>query len=91
MLRRVGFRACREELEAYASRGYDAAVEDLLHPVRFPQIKDDVFECYSGKEDLGEYTALWFYRMINSERPLAEKMALFSHHLRAIGSGHLQL
>ena len=89
LLRRSGFGATREELEAYASKGYDAVVEDLLHPERLPQIEDDLFERYYGREDLGDYTALWFYRMINTQRPLAEKMALFWHHLLATGSSKI--
>ncbi len=87
LLRRAGFGARREELEAYASKGYDAVVDELLHPERFPQVEDDVFERYYGGENLGDYTALWFYRMINTKRPLAEKMALFWHHLLATGFG----
>ena len=85
LLRRAGFGARREELEAYTAKGYDAVVEELLHPERCPQVEDDVFERYYGAENSGEYTALWFYRMINTKRPLAEKMALFWHHLLATG------
>jgi hypothetical protein len=32
LMRRAGFGAPREELEARAARGYEAAVEELLHP-----------------------------------------------------------
>ena len=32
LMRRAGFGAGREELEARVSRGYDATVEELLNP-----------------------------------------------------------
>ena len=32
LMRRAGFGATREELEAYVAQGYDAVVEELLHP-----------------------------------------------------------
>ena len=89
LLRRAGFGATMEELEEYAARGYDAVVDDLLHPERLPQVEDDLFERYYGREDLGDYTALWFHRMINTRQPLREKMALFWHHLLATGSSKL--
>ena len=37
LMRRAGFGATRDELEEYASRGYEQVVEDLLHPERFPR------------------------------------------------------
>ena len=32
LMRRAGFGAAREELEARAAKGYEATVEELLHP-----------------------------------------------------------
>ena len=32
LMRRAGFGATRDEIEAYAARGYDATVEELLDP-----------------------------------------------------------
>ena len=32
LLRRAGFGATRDELEAYQEKGYEATVEELLHP-----------------------------------------------------------
>ncbi len=34
LMRRAGFGAGRDELEARAAKGYDATVEELLHPER---------------------------------------------------------
>ena len=42
LMRRAGFGAPRDELEAYAAQSYEAIVEDLLHPERFPEVADDV-------------------------------------------------
>ena len=32
LMRRAGFGATRDELDAYAAKGYEATVEDLLNP-----------------------------------------------------------
>ena len=37
LMRRAGFGATRDELEAYAAKGYEAVVEGLLHPEQFPE------------------------------------------------------
>ena len=87
LARRAGFGATRDELEEYASRGYDAVVEDLLHPERFPEVESDlVGRYYLGSildGAIGVESQSWFYRMINSQRPLQEKIALFWHHVFA--------
>ena len=89
LLRRAGFGATRDELEAFAARGYDAVVEDLLHPERFPDLDEDILERYllglRHEEYLPSWNARWMYRMINSRRPLEEKMALFWHGVFATG------
>jgi hypothetical protein len=36
LLRRAGFGATREELEQYSAQGYEATVEELLHPETAP-------------------------------------------------------
>jgi uncharacterized protein (DUF1800 family) len=89
LLRRAGFGATRDELEACAARGYDAVVEDLLHPERFPDIEEDVLRRYHlslvHDEHLNSWNARWIYRMINTRRPLEEKMTLFWHGVFATG------
>ena len=40
LLRRAGFGATREELDAFAARGYEAAVEELLNPVEEQRLSD---------------------------------------------------
>ena len=36
LMRRAGFGATRDELEVLSARSYEAVVEDLIHPERFP-------------------------------------------------------
>ena len=90
LMRRAGFGAPREELEARVAKGYEATVEELLHPEEQPAIDEDMlYRCFPGYEGaLGPpiNQAEWVYRMINTQRPLEEKMALFWHQLFATGN-----
>ncbi len=87
LMRRAGFGATRDELEALASRGYEAVVDDLLNPERFPDVEDDILRRYYvnllNEDSLNVWNARWLYRMVNTRRPLQEKMALFWHHVFA--------
>ena len=87
LFRRAGFGAAREELECQAQRPYEDVVEDLLHPEWFPEVEDDVLRRYHGPlvnlDSLVGNGARWIYRMVNTRRPLQEKMALFWHHVFA--------
>ena len=90
LMRRAGFGAAREELERRVAKGYEATVEELLHPEE--QIAVDEEELYryfpsiEGALAPVSNQADWIYRMINTERPLEEKMALFWHQLFATGN-----
>jgi uncharacterized protein (DUF1800 family) len=83
LLRRAGFGATPSELESYAAGEYSAVVEDLLHPERFPEIDEDLIKRYFDGESINIASGAWLYRMINGQRPLQEKMALFWHHVFA--------
>ena len=85
LMRRAGFGSTRAELEVLASKGYEAAVDDLVHPERFPEVEEDVIERYYGGEGYPIFAGIWMFRMLNSLRPLQEKMALFWHHVFATG------
>ena len=85
LMRRAGFGSTRADLEALASKGYEAAVDDLVHPERFPEVEEDVIERYYGGEGYPIFAGIWMFRMLNSQRPLQEKMALFWHHVFATG------
>ncbi|MEE8291794.1 MAG: DUF1800 domain-containing protein [Candidatus Tectomicrobia bacterium] len=90
LMRRAGFGATRAELEAYAAKGYEATVEELLHPERQPALDEDLLYRYfpSLEEPAAPVSAQahWVYRMINTQRPLEEKMTLFWHQLFATGN-----
>ena len=87
LMRRAGFGDPREELEERASKGYEAVVEELLHPECRPAIDDELlyrmFPGYEGAAAPPINQAEWVYRMINTKRPLEEKIALFWHQLFA--------
>lgn len=90
LLRRAGFGATRSELEEYVNRGYDQVVADLVEPARCTPLDEDILQRYFGGEGPQIYVGTWLYRMINSKRPLEEKMALFWHHIFATGHGKNQ-
>ena len=91
LMRRAGFGATRAELEEYAKQSYQEIVEDLLHPERFPEVADDVVVRYwmelNNPDSVEPWNTRWLYRMVNTERPLEEKMALFWHHVFATSVG----
>ena len=92
LMRRAGFAATRDEIEQRLAKGYEATVEELLDPDRFnlPKVDTDVlFRYYPSLEICGappNARSRFVYTMINSQRPLEEKMALFWHHLFATGN-----
>ena len=93
LMRRAGFGASREELETRAQQGYEAVVEELLNPEKEPPVDDDVlfryFPNYEGGMAPVQSQAHWLYRMINTQRPLEEKMVLFWHQLFATGNSKI--
>jgi uncharacterized protein (DUF1800 family) len=93
LMRRAGFSATRDELEEYVARGYDAVVEDLLHPSDPQNMPDDLIRRrhtnHHELRDLGGAGAYWIYRMVTTKCPLEEKIALFFHSLFATGYSKL--
>ena len=89
LMRRAGFGAARDELEARAARGYEATIEELLNPEDQPAIETDLMERYrpeySDFLNLPASKDAWVYRMINSTRQLQEKMVLFWHGIFPTG------
>ena len=87
LMRRAAFGAPAGQLETLAARGYEAVVDDLLHPERFPPLEEDLLERFhtehSDDESTGWTATRWIFQMINSPRPLEYKMALFWHGLFA--------
>ena len=89
LMRRAGFGTTLTELDEYVKKGYENVVEDLVDIERCPPVDEDVLDRYFGGSE-GGYRNTWMYRMINSPRPLEEKMALFWHHVFATGVGKNQ-
>jgi uncharacterized protein (DUF1800 family) len=90
LMRRAGFGATQEELEERAAKGYEATVEELLNSESQPAL--DRFELvryhpWTWKPGTlpGMGAVEWLWYMVNTKRPLEEKMTLFWHHLFATG------
>src|SRR5882762_5228139 len=91
LMRRAGFGAGRDELEARVAKGYEATVEELLQPETQPAV--DVYTLLryqpasllpGGQPPMGNVNIM--YHLVNTKRPLEEKMALFWHHVFATGN-----
>ena len=73
LMRRAGFGATREELEAYVAKGYEATVDELVNTESQPDVDLDLMERYLP--EYGELAGIdsnqqsWVYRMINTKRP----------------------
>jgi uncharacterized protein (DUF1800 family) len=93
LLRRAGFGATRDEIEAKVEQGYDNVVEEFLNPLNPNTLPDDIIRRYhveqSELRQLDAAVANWMYRMITTECPLEEKLALFWHSLFATGYSKL--
>ena len=79
LMRRAGFGAGRDELEARIAKGYEATVEELLHPETQPPV--DVYTLLryqpasllpGGQPPMGNVNIM--YHLVNTKRPLEEKM-----------------
>ena len=88
LMRRAGFGATRDELETYAAQGYDATLQWLLHPPEErTYLPDDILRRYHHDfQDIrtnGSSASYWIYRMVTTNAPLEEKVALFWHRVFA--------
>ena len=95
LMRRTGFGASRDELEERVAKGYEETVDELIDPDRYgiPAVDTDILfryhpvtespgQPYDGRSNL-------VYRMINSERPLEEKMVLLWQQIFATGNSKI--
>ena len=89
LMRRAGFGAPYGELETRAAKGYEATVEDLLYPEGQPDPEEDILLRYRAgwmsKDSLPDRQSEWTYRMVNTMRPLEEKICLFWHGIFCTG------
>ena len=89
LMRRAGFGVPRDELEPRAAKGYEATVEELLDPDAHgvPALDTSVLFRHSpgfkvpGNPD--NAMGYWMYRLINTSRPLEEKVSLLWHQVFA--------
>ena len=90
LIRRAGFGATYDELEAYTAKGYEATLEELLNPEEMePVDRLDMlrYHPWSWKPGTIQGTghATWLFDMVNTNAPLQEKMTVFWHGIFATG------
>ena len=90
LMRRAGFGSPRAELEERVEKGYEETVEELLDPDKYGIPANDEYLVFrhfpsailpGGMPWGGQ--ARWMWHMINTKRPLQEKMTLFWHMILA--------
>ncbi|MGI8475792.1 MAG: DUF1800 domain-containing protein [Thermomicrobiales bacterium] len=81
LLRRAGFGATPDELDRYVKLGFDATLDVLLHPEKVTERDLDGGFAALGLDATspGGIQSRWLHRMVNTNRPLSEKIALFWH------------
>ena len=74
LMRRAGFGARYDEIEALAEQGYDATVDWLLNPVGEPETDDDITLRFTpmhvDPQGFVGPASRWLYRILNTRRPL---------------------
>ena len=88
LMRRAGFGATPAELDTLAQeQTYEDIVENLVNPERFEELDEAYIDRYYSGEPVALHVGKWLYRMVNTRRPLEEKMALFLHHIFPVAWG----
>ncbi len=88
LMRRAGFGATPSELDYFTqNRTYESIVEELVNPENTEEIDARFINRYYSGEGVPPYVGKWLFRMINTKRPLEEKMALFLHHIFPVAWG----
>ncbi len=89
LMRRAGFGATRSELEARVAKGYEATVDELLSPESPRLDRNEMMRYHPWTWRPGTLPGMgaaeWLHDMLNTQRPLEEKMALFWHQVFATG------
>ena len=85
LARRAGFGATSSELDFYSAMPYEDAVEEFLDDRAENSIPDDlIFRRHVDLHTMqGHNAAYWAYRLISTDIPLKEKIALFWHGIFA--------
>ena len=91
LARRAGFGATPEELDSYSEMEYEDLVEHLITKIDSSHIPDDlIFRRHVDLHTMqGHNAAYWGYRMISTDNPFVEKMALFWHGVFATAENKL--
>ena len=88
LMRRAGFGATPQDLDDLTSdKSYEEIVDDLVTPEKFEPIDMSYVERYYTGEPVAVHVGKWLYRMVNTKRPLEEKMSLFLHHIFPVAWG----
>ena len=89
LMRRAGFGAGRGELETRATKGYEATVRELLNAEGESADRLEFLRYQPGHlrpiTSPGTGGAPWLHTMVNTRRPLEEKVVLFWHQIFATG------
>ena len=89
LLRRAGFGATKDELDKYNSIGYENVVDALIDNNNSQRINDALVRRYfpdqSVTHDQVGGGAYFLYRLLLTDSPLREKIALFWHNVFATG------
>jgi uncharacterized protein (DUF1800 family) len=89
LMRRAGFGATRDELETLVAAGYEETVEELIDPKKGQQADENILMRYYPSSlpsnALPDGKVRWMYHLLNTGRPLEEKMVLFWHCVFATG------
>ena len=89
LMRRAGFGARQKELDGLEEMRYEDVVDGLLNPGDSNHLSIDLIRRYHTEvhESRGGPWAAkqWLYRMVTTDTPLVEKMAIFWHGIFATG------
>ena len=89
LMRRAGFGANREQIEAYSDAGYQDTVDFLLNPSKEERMDDHLIRRFhpelSGMMGPNAPGQNWLYIMATTSAPLQEKITLFWHSIFATG------
>jgi uncharacterized protein (DUF1800 family) len=87
-MRRAGFGATPAELDTLTQeKTYEEIVDDLVNPERFQELDEAYIDRYYSGEPVALHVGKWLFRMVNTLRPLEEKIALFFHHIFPVAWG----
>jgi len=83
LVRRAGFAAGPGDAGRYAKLGWEATLQQLLHPETVDDDLDALLARLQGGlldlQNLEDVQTWWLYRMLHTRRPLQEKLTLFWH------------